>query len=451
MRARVVFLIPGAAAFALASCKDLTGRQSLPAGVNDPSSFNTASGARGMRNAADSVFERALLQYVIDAGLLTDELQDANTGADLGSLPSTTVSDPLDERILTAASIRGTSLGGSVSYENLQGVRGAAAQAIGALAAYDTAGSSALRGEMYALQGYAEIYLADLFCSGIPLSTLDFQGDFTYKPGSSCDAVYQDAIAKLDTAVALSADSARILNLARVGLGRAYLALGQYARASQAVADVPDGFQYQAAIQWGTASSTTNVLNQVATVSDGEGFTGLPFVSSGDPRTRDTASVTTTTGLQLYFPQKYRDGLTGGAYTPITVADWIEVRLIRAEAALAAGDPVTWLSQLNYLRQHATVAGQDDTPLPTVSDPGIDSARVSLLFDERGYWLYLTGHRQGDLRRLIRQYHRAQDDVYPTGDYFAPGRGVYGSDVTAPIPSSETPNPYFHGCLDRNA
>jgi hypothetical protein len=450
MRTRYTLLILGLPTVALFGCKDLTGRQALPAGVNDPSYYNSPSGALGMRNAADSIFERAILQYVIDAGALTDELESSSTGAGLGSLPSTTVGNPLDERILEE-SFSGAGEGGSWSYQNLQGVRGAAAQAIGALAAYDTAASPALRGEMYALQGYAEILLADLFCSGIPLSTVDFQGDFTYKSGSSRDVVYSDAIAKFDTAVALSGDSVRILNLARVGLGRAYLALGQYAHASQAVAEVPDDFRYQVMIQWGVGSGADNALNQGYTVSDREGINGLPFITSEDPRTRDTASVETGDGIQLYFPLKYRDGLTGGRYAPITVADWIEARLIRAEAALAAGDPATWLAQLNYLRQHAVVTGQGSAPLSTLSDPGTDSARVSLLFDERGYWLYLTGHRQGDLRRLIRQYDRTQDSVYPTGDYFAPGRGVYGSDVTAPIPSSETPNPYFHGCLDRNA
>jgi hypothetical protein len=89
--------------------------------------------------------------------------------------------------------------------------------------------------------------------------------------------------------------------------------------------------------------------------------------------------------------------------------------------------------------------------LAPLVDPGSDSGRVSLLFGERAYWLYLTGHRQGDLRRLIRQYGRDQSTVYPIGIYFGPGVGIYGSDVTAPIPYTETPNPLFHGCFDRNA
>ena len=68
----------------------------------------------------------------------------------------------------------------------------------------------------------------------------------------------------------------------------------------------------------------------------------------------------------------------------------------------------------------------------------------------------MTGHRQGDLRRLLRQYGQpygfGQDyQVYPTGQYLAPGTGLYGSDVTAPIPTTEYANHLFHGCLSRGA
>jgi hypothetical protein len=314
---------------------------------------------------------------------------------------------------------------------------------------------------MYAFQGYAEVMLADLFCSGVPLSTLDFQEDFTYHASSTTQQVYEDAIAKFDTAFALSSDSVDIQNLARIGKGRAYLALGRYADAAKAVDSVPDGFQYQLAVPWGTASniSTYNLLNSYATVSDGEGRTGLPFISSDDPRTRDTATYlyqSASIRSQLYFPLKYASALSNGSGTSrVTLADWIEGRLIRAEAALQAGDPATWLMELNTLRRTAMVSGMT-MPLPdTLTDPGdspADSARIALLFSERAYWLYLTGHRQGDLRRLVRQYGWDQADIYPIGDYFANGLGVYGNDVTVPIPSSsEKPNPLFHGCLNRDA
>jgi hypothetical protein len=338
---------------------------------------------------------------------------------------------------------------------------------MGALALYNPAASPALRGEMYALYGYAEVMLAEFFCSGVPLSTYDFQGNFTYRPGSTQQQVYQDAIAKLDTAVALSTDSARILNLARVGLGRAYLDLGDYESAAAAVTSVPDGFRYQLNIHWFySANQFGNALNLYANISDQEGQNGVPFISSGDPRTADTTSVLDgATQLQLYFPKKYSHGLTDPYYSPVTVADGIEARLIQAEKALNTGDP-SWLTILNALRTTSTTCTVQTTPctapagtggvagLPLLVDPGSspgDTARVNLLFSERAYWLYLTGHRQGDLRRLVRNYQRNQSAVYPTGLYLAPGQGVYGNDVTAPIPIGETPNPYFHGCIDRNA
>jgi len=44
--------------------------------------------------------------------------------------------------------------------------------------------------------------------------------------------------------------------------------------------------------------------------------------------------------------------------------------------------------------------------LAALTDPGTAEARVDLLFRERAFWFFLTGHRQGDLRRLIRQYGR---------------------------------------------
>jgi hypothetical protein len=85
-----------------------------------------------------------------------------------------------------------------------------------------------------------------------------------------------------------------------------------------------------------------------------------------------------------------------------------------------------------------------------LADPGSFDARVDLLFRERAFWLFGTGHRHGDLRRLVRQYGRNANDVFPTGPYRS-GR-VYGNDITAAFPrTSESRNPNYRGCLDRNA
>lgn len=442
-------------AVGIAGCRDLAGTDTLPSGTPDPKSVNTPAGAMGMRNSAVLSVETALPSYLIRSGLLTDELTSNTTGGSSysyivgGQLPLDT---QLDERIapdpLTDAI--GISTGAITDYANLQTIRSSTSQALGALAKYAPALPTAVRGELFALRGYAELWLADLFCSGVPLSTLDFESDFTYKPGSTTAEVYQDAVTAFDSALALSADSARIMNLARVGLGRALLDLGRYADASAAVTDVPDGFQATLTIQWFGGGS--NVLTDAATVADREGTNGLPYIT-GDPRTTDSVVTTNSYGFPLYFPQKYLQVLTGGGYAPFVLADWIEARLIRAEAALQAHDDATWLDELNVLRRSATVVGQTG-PLPDLVDPGDtpnDSARVSMLFNERGYWLFMTGHRQGDLRRLIRQYNRPQNAVYPTGAYIPPGAALYGSDVTAAVPYSEQINPLYHGCLNRGA
>jgi hypothetical protein len=415
-----------------------------------------------MRNAAVYQFELALPRFITEAGLITDELQDKETGISRGALLQTTkVTNPLDERILVEqrAGVNAGS-GGSYSYEILQSVRQYGNQAIGALVAYDTipadtASARVLRGELYAMEGYAEVMLADLFCSGVPLSTLDFNRDYTFRASSSTAQVYADAIAKFDTALVLAVGNDSIVNLARVGRGRAWLNLGQFDSAAAAVQDVPLAFHYITVGDW-DASMTglgDNVLSSLGTVSDREGINGLPFRSSGDPRSA-VVSWTFGSGQSVfveYFPQKYQTSRTGTLRSPIVVADGIEAQLILAETQL---QPVSsprgpWLETLNTLRESI---GLSDT-----TDPGTAVGRIKLLFTERAYWLFMTGHRQGDLRRLIHVYgstdpvFREQDRVYPIGVYTAPGTGLYGSDVTAPIPSSEYNNPLYHGCKDRGA
>jgi hypothetical protein len=534
-------------------CKDLTGSPGLPSGTPNPVFYNNAAGALGMRNAAVFEFEQALPQYIVDAGLLTDELESLNTGASVGvQLQTAGVTDPLDERILP----EGFSYGSS--YANLGKARGFANQALGALAAYDTAAADMntakiLRGELYAFEGYAEIMLADLYCSGVPLSTLDFQQNFTYAPSSTGKQVYQDALAKFDTALTLASASDSVVHLAQVGKGRVYLDLGQYAAAADDVSAVPDGFLYQLAASWqeGAGVNSNRIADNNATVSDREGENGLPFLSSGDPRTTvDTVAKAgnifdgINLSVPLMFPTKYSAGLSGNGYAPITLASGVEARLIQAEAALQAGEAVTWIQQLNNLRTNGNsstttryavnifdtlwVTGcasdpagcPDSVPASTsyagftidsvftvtvtpgsdaynvcyndagstlqecddpyivvayskgvlstsksyeagtggvsglapLTDPGTSLAQVSLMFNERAYWLFFTGHRQGDLRRLLRQYgqyFQVQNQVYPTGLYLAPGTGQYGADVTVPIDPAESANPLFHGCLDR--
>jgi len=76
---------------------------------------------------------------------------------------------------------------------------------------------------------------------------------------------------------------------------------------------------------------------------------------------------------------------------------------------------------------------------------------VDQLFRERAFWLFLTAHRLGDLRRLMRQYGRPIGQVFPTGDYYHAGArpgtlGQYGQQVSLVVPVQETNNPNYTNC-----
>ena len=476
----------------LIGCKDLTNQTGLPAGTQDPAVFNTPVGAFGMWASAVQAAQDALPGYLLHTGLLTDEL----TASSLGLAKGLDIQDilppggVLDERILPEQSYGSTGTDADYDYDALQQVRALTTQALGAVVTYDTGARRqgdplVLRSQLYAFQGYAEILLADFFCSGIPLSTLDFQKDYTYAAGSPTDSVYAHAILKLDSAYILAkgTDSVSLQNLAQVLKGRAWLARGQYDSAAAAVAAVPDTFTYTIelptyvqATSGGFVTASASIssvesgqwINSTATVANDEGLHGLPFLS-GDPRTAvDTlwqpgtysvpTEVTNSHGMNvvpLTVPAKYcctYQGTNGNV--PFILASGTEARLIQAEVALHT-DPSgsTWLTILNNLRANAPIPGTsspDPQALPPLTDPGAsanNSARLLLLFRERAFWLFLTGHRQGDLRRLVRQYGFAQNQVYPSGTYLPPGGPTYGSAISAPIPGNEYINPKFQGCL----
>ena len=231
-------------------------------------------------------------------------------------------------------------------------------------------------------------------------------------------------------------------SLAAVGRARTLLNQGQFAQAAAAVTTVPTNFVYS--IEGSTNSARQNNGIWMYTVNffgfsvpDGEGGNGIEWRSADDPRVPwfDTGDVGFDGETDYFQQDKYP------TMESVTVlASGIEARLIEAEAALQGGS-AQGIQILNALR---TGAG-----LTSISDPGSATARIDLLFRERAFWLYLTGHRLGDMRRLVRQYGRAQDTVFPTGVYHKGGE--YGSDVNFPVSSDERNNPNFESCLDRNA
>ncbi len=337
-----------------------------------------------------------------------------------------------------------------------------------------TAGQSKV-GEAFALVGYAEVFVAEDYCAGATLDQVIPGGGIHFGTPTTTDSLLAVAASHFDSALAHAGGDPTIQSLASVGLARAQLNRGQFAAASAALSDVPPGFVYNIVLEPGSYSTggapdAFSVYDDayyngytIFNVADGEGGNGLNFRSALDPRLLFDSSSTTFDGARFYLPAKFLANIAD-----VPLATGIEAVLIQAEGALQGGDPVTWLSDLNTLRTAGpAISGVDTTwlagtggiaglaPLP---DPGADTARTSLLFRERAFWLFGTGTRLGDLRRLIRQYGRDQSVVFPTGPYpYGHNASLptpllnYGSDVslTLPTPASgfTDPNPNYKGCL----
>lgn len=328
------------------------------------------------------------------------------------------------------------------------------------------------RAEALNLAGFAYILFGENYCSGVPFSTLKDDQTIEYGAPQTTQEIFQIAIAKFDTAITLAGaitgtKSASLINLAKVGRGRALLNMARYADAATAVAGVPADFRFDLQHSDNSARQNNGVWSLSINggrwgVSEKEGGNGLPFRSDADARVasrpRSLNNGNGFDGGAMFEALKYP-----ARTTPITLADGVESELIKAEAQLKAGDAAGFLATLNALRSNAVVLasrGYAAGSLAPLADPGTDVARQNLLFRERAYWLFLTAHRLGDLRRMIRQYGRGAETVFPTGTYSSNGRQtIYGTDTSFPIPVEELNNPQvpqngatnLKGCINRDA
>ena len=320
-------------------------------------------------------------------------------------------------------------------------------------------------GEMYYYAGMTYIAFAENFCNGVPFSVQPETGDTEFGQPETGAQILDRATARFTSALGAAGVSSTIANAARVGLGRAELNRGNFTAAAAAVASVPDNFVLMSFHSANSADQRNSVFefNRNAgrwSLGDLKGINGLNFRTADDPRitsalcpgcafdkSEQVPGTPALTDNWLYFNYTSRDD-------PVPLATGIEARLIEAEALLTS-NPAGWLAELNDLRADwsdlaSVVRGDDSGTLPALAMPVGATAQEDLHFRERAVWLFSTGHRLGDLRRLIRQYGRSPESVFPTGTYWKPGAN-YGVDVNLPVTVDEENNPSFTGCIDRNA
>ncbi len=303
--------------------------------------------------------------------------------------------------------------------------------------------------EMWSMNAYSNLFFAEHYCSGVPFSDTPNEGDIVYGDQQTTQQIYDAAAASFGAATAAAGSDADQRNLAAIGMARVRLDLGDYAGAVSAASVVPADWSYSVRSKAGGSQGQRNAifeLNQRQrrwSLSDMEGENGVAFRSAEDSRVpwEDSGGPGFDQETPLFHQLKYDT-----EESDVVLASGLEAQLIQAEQELNSGGP--WLATLNALRAGAG--------LPALEDPGSDmQANVRVLFEERARWLFGTGHRLGDLRRMVRQYGFQQAQVFPTGSFFK--GGAYGTDVNFPIPFEEHENEALAGlegqslCLDRGA
>lgn len=407
--------------------------------------------------------------YLTVSSLLADELYAGDTFV---------TRQATDKRDQQPPAVGNTS---DVAYSRLQLARVNARRAAAAAERFGvgTSGAASLPATvstLRAIEGFTYVALAEGFCGNIPFSVIPDVGPINpvdttqFRPGIGTLAAFDTAIVRMTAA--LTAQPAN--NLAKVGLGRAQLNRGNYAAAAAAVAGVPTTYAFRIEHSANSSAQTNPIWSLQSNgrygVANDEGGTerpdlpaagtgfntdegeGLAYRAYMDPRvTWAAAGGAFAGGVSLFIDRRYVD-----QNSDVPLASGVEARLIEAEAQLAAGNTTAWLTTLNNLRDSASVlipilypaipdAIKATFPqtLARLTDPGTSAGRVDLLFRERALWMYVTGHRLGDMRRLIRQYGRSESSVFPTGTYFYGPGGVYGNDVALPIPFNEVNNTQF--------
>ena len=296
--------------------------------------------------------------------------------------------------------------------------------------------------ELKALEGFTYLALGEGWCSAIPISGTDESGAFVFGQPQSVADIFSAAVTIFDESL-----GGGPTNAAAVGKARALMNLGQYSAAAAAVAGVPTDFVYFTHHSDPGAANPFFSLqgNGRYSVSDNEGTNGLAYRSANDPRVPWIRDPDQPDGFDAAYPL-YKSLRYTDFDSPVALASGVEARLIDAEAALDAGDVTGWLDGLNALRANvgALMTGLvpsyavENPSLDPLADPGTDTGRRDIMFSERALWMWGTGHRLGDMRRLVTQYSMSQDAVFPTGAYHK--GGGYGVDVAFPVDFDETNN-----------
>jgi hypothetical protein len=195
--------------------------------------------------------------------------------------------------------------------------------------------------------------------------------------------------------IAGAAASAPLANAAFAGRASVRIWLGNWSGAVADAETVPSSFVYRALYSSTEIEMYNRIFAANATTARAHSVVGTLFEgyfkATADKRTpwsTDPAFPKGSADVLWYFQTKFTS-----RSAPVNLATGREMRLVRAEALLRAGDWQGALSALNALRI--------ETAVPTVTASGI-SETWTMLGRERSIELWLEGRRLGDLFRFKR-------------------------------------------------
>jgi hypothetical protein len=335
-----------------------------------------------------------------------------------------------DERTITSDSPAYDGL----SYQLLQRARGTADELIPKMEAAlaDRASSSVELATAYAYGGYSYLMAADFFCETPVNMSAPHPPEEVYQMAADR---FQKAI-DIASAAGTKTGAAEMLNLARVGLARAALAVNDKSKAIATALLVPASFV--ASVHYVSDSGDWQVYNFMQWFA-GYRYVGeldlaldpAQFAGATDPRmpfdnTLRRLGNGTRDGYLAYQTPSYSEwGPTTkvmfGETTAIRFASGLEAQYIIAEAGgMSAANLRTFINDRRAVGQQGVFGGTD-------------AELFGELLNQRYRDFFLDGHRIGDLRRYKKYY---QLDFWPHGTM--PGLTTqYGTQECWPIAQSE--------------
>ncbi|HVT38631.1 MAG TPA: RagB/SusD family nutrient uptake outer membrane protein [Gemmatimonadaceae bacterium] len=288
--------------------------------------------------------------------------------------------------------------------------------------------------------GYNYIMLGEYLCSSpVNVSALYTSGQITNFAlprlrEAIVVATAAKAQAQASAAVRAAADS--LVNLANVGLARAYLQIGRNAEAIAAATQVPVGFEFRV-LHSDNSAREYNPFENAAALGVASTWISLEpkFQGLGDVRVPSRRlPAMDTRGDSVPVPSApesfstYAGTLAGALFTKSSTmrfASYLEAQYIIAEAQ----GPTQ--ATLDFVNSRRAVGGQ--APSTAAGD-----ALMADLRDQRRRDFFLDGHRLGDMRRYLA-LHNVNE--FSSGPYPGTTSGeTYGTQTCFPITITEFNN-----------